>query len=410
MQDSQQGIVNRQSWVWLHRYLGLAIAAFLIVAGLTGSVIAFHRELDTWLNPELFRVQSRGAPLSPSELARRVEAVEPQIRVTAVPLQLAPGESALLSIAPRVDPATEIPYTIEYNQLFADPIIGQVLGTREWGDCCFERKHLIPFLYTLHHRLTIPGKWGMWLMGVVALAWLFSIFVGFYLTLPRRLPFWRTWKSAWLVKRGGDAFRVNFDLHRAAGLWLWTVLLVLAMSSVALNLKAEVFEPVVAFFSPLTPTPFDLRKPHPPDAFFEPTLSFEEAVARAVNEAVRLGWETLPDEVAYRPTYALYSVNFGPAQRGLVSKLGAPVLYVDGLDGRILGARVPGERSAGDVFMQLQYPLHSGKIVGLPGRIVICITGIAVAMLSITGGVIWLKRRRLKGASVRSSLQSVQRS
>lgn len=386
--------MTRQLWVRLHRYVGLGIAVFLIIAGLTGSVIAFHRELDRWLNPELFHVQSRGAPLPPSELAARVEAVEPQIRVTAVPLQLTPGESALLSIAARVNPETGTPFRIEYNQLFADPITGRVLGTREWGACCFERKHLIPFLYTLHHRLTIPGNWGMWLMGAVALAWLFSIFVGFYLTLPRSLPFWRTWKSAWFMKVGGSASRINFDLHRAAGLWLWSVLLVLAMSSVALNLKVEVFAPVVALFSPLTPTPFDSRRPQPPETPIEPLLSFEEAIARATGEAAVHGWKTLPDEVAYRPTYVLYSVNFSPAQRGLASTLGSRVVYVDGLDGRILGTRVPGGGSAGDVFMQLQYPLHSGKIVGLPGRIAICVTGIVVAMLSITGGIIWLRRRR----------------
>ena len=57
----------RPFWVTLHRYGGLAMAVFLLIAGLTGSVIAFHRELDAWLNPDWCYAQPRGERLSPGE-------------------------------------------------------------------------------------------------------------------------------------------------------------------------------------------------------------------------------------------------------------------------------------------------------------------------------------------------------
>jgi uncharacterized iron-regulated membrane protein len=44
--------------------------------------------------------------------------------------------------------------------------------------------------------------------------------------------------------------------------------------------------------------------------------------------------------------------------------------------------------------MNLQLPLHSGNIVGLGGRILISLSGLVTAMLSITGVVIWLRKRR----------------
>ncbi|RYZ64245.1 MAG: PepSY domain-containing protein, partial [Proteobacteria bacterium] len=37
----------------------------------------------------------------------------------------------------------------------------------------------------------------------------------------------------------------SYDLHRAGGLWLWPLLIVMAASSVYLNLAHEVFVPVV---------------------------------------------------------------------------------------------------------------------------------------------------------------------
>jgi uncharacterized iron-regulated membrane protein len=60
--------------------------------------------------------------------------------------------------------------------------------------------------------------------------------------------------------------------------------------------------------------------------------------------------------------------------------------------------------TARDVFTELQVPLHSGQIAGLTGRIVIAAAGIAVATLSITGVVIWLRKR-----ASRSTAQTRQR-
>jgi uncharacterized iron-regulated membrane protein len=37
--------------------------------------------------------------------------------------------------------------------------------------------------------------------------------------------------------------------------------------------------------------------------------------------------------------------------------------------------------------------VHSGRILGLPGRILISFMGLVVAMLSVTGVVIWWRKR-----------------
>ena len=52
--------------------------------------------------------------------------------------------------------------------------------------------------------------------------------------------------------------------------------------------------------------------------------------------------------------------------------------------------------------MWLQFPLHSGRILGLPRRILISLMGLVVAMLSVTGVVIWWKKR---AARVRQELR-----
>lgn len=73
---------------------------------------------------------------------------------------------------------------------------------------------------------------------------------------------------------------------------------------------------------------------------------------------------------------------------------GVKRLFIHAADGRLIGAKVPWEGTGADLFMQLQFPVHSGRMLGLPGRILISLTGLVVAALSITGVVIWLRNRR----------------
>jgi uncharacterized iron-regulated membrane protein len=51
--------------------------------------------------------------------------------------------------------------------------------------------------------------------------------------------------------------------------------------------------------------------------------------------------------------------------------------------------------------------MHSGRILGLPGRILISAMGIVVAALSVTGVVIWYRKRRARlTAQARSESRS----
>lgn len=40
--------------VLVHRYSGLAMTVFLVIVGLTGSFLAFYKELDSTINPQLY--------------------------------------------------------------------------------------------------------------------------------------------------------------------------------------------------------------------------------------------------------------------------------------------------------------------------------------------------------------------
>jgi uncharacterized iron-regulated membrane protein len=93
----------------------------------------------------------------------------------------------------------------------------------------------------------------------------------------------------------------------------------------------------------------------------------------------------------------MYGVGFfEPGNSHADGSLGNPWLYIDAQDGKLLATELPGEGSAGDIFMQAQFPLHSGRLFGVTGRIIISFLGVVVAMLSVTGVMLWARKRRVR--------------
>ena len=400
----------RPALTLVHRWVGLVIAGFLFISGLTGAVISWDHELDDLLNPRLMFAQSKAAPVIPAvDLARAVEARDPRIQVTFLPLAPEPGGTLAIGVEPRQNPTTGKLFKPHYNQVFIDPATGAEQGRREWGAVWpITTETVVSFLYVLHYTLHIPAfwgidRWGIWLLGGIAILWTLDCFVGFYLTLPprRKSPhgqdFWARWKPAWLIKTSASAYRINFDIHRAFGLWLWGVLFTVAFTAFSLNLYSEVFYPVMSKVSQVTPGPFDLRKPVDHDSPIVPTRTYAQVVAVAQADAAQRGWKAPAGSAFYSPEFGIYGVAFHePGGDHGAAGVGPPYLYYDGKTGALLGQRQPWVGTPADIFLQAQFPLHSGRILGLPGRILISLTGVAVAALSVTGVVIWWRKRRAR--------------
>jgi uncharacterized iron-regulated membrane protein len=381
----------RSFFVVLHRWLGLTTAIFLFIAGLSGSVIAWERELDAWLNPAFFRARSGAAALPALALARRIEAADPRVGIGYLPLAIEAGSALIVRVYPRIDPATGRPFELDFDQVAIDPGSGAVLGKRLWGRASLGRLHLIPFLYKLHFTLHLPESAGMVLMGAVALAWTLDCCVALWIAFPSR----KTWRKSFQFRLRAGAHKLNFDLHRSGGVWMWPLLLVLAVTGVSMNLRDQVMAPVVSLFSQLTPTPLAADRRAAPR---EARVTREQALALALTAAQQRGVAVPPGGIFYARSPGVYGVGFyepGHDEHGS-GGLGSPWFYVDGASGAALGAEFPGTGTAGDIFMQAQFPLHSGRILGTPGRALMSVLGLAVAMLSVTGVVIWARKRRAR--------------
>lgn len=415
----------RSFFTLVHRYLGLTIALFLIVTGITGAIISWDHELDEWLNPHLIKTTSSGPTLEPTKLVEMVEREYPQVQVSYFEFP-EPGHSLYMWVEPRVNPDTGKLYQPGFNQIYIDPVSGDVQGKREWGSFWpITKENFVSFLYKLHFSLHIPefwgiDHWGIWLLGAVALIWALDCFVGFYLTLPRKQrstaaspaeegeintsvskrSYWQRWQPAWKVRWFGGPTKLNFDLHRAFGLWTWVLLFIIAFTAFSLNLYREVFYPVMSLVSDVTPTPIDERKPTGPLNPVEAKIAFEDVIDMAREEAIKQGWEKPFGSLWHAREFGVYRAEFfDPSEGHGAGGVGHKALFFDSQDGRLLDAWVPWEGTAADLFVQAQFPLHSGRILGLPGRILISVMGLVIAMLSVTGIVIWWKKHKARKAA-----------
>ena len=370
-------------WVQIHRYVGLAVLAFLTLAAVTGCLIVFRADLDKALNPELYQAPTPGAPIEAAELAQRVMLAYPDLEITAAPFDLHPGQAAVMQVEDRRGPPGR-----DAKDVFVDPASDAILGSRE-DRPGWDRPHLMRGVYFLHYTL-LAGDFGRWFMGLIAAAWAIENLVGFYLTLPTGGPFWKKWTPIWKVNFKAKLPKLMLELHRASGLWLFIGVLILSLTSIGLNFYSELVDPVVNATSRALPSPWDRPAPATPVA---PTLSYPQAAAAAIAAARHAGVTLKPASLTFDKAHDLFGVAFTRSGRMIYSGLGPVTYYVDGRSGRFVYVDSPYADSAGRKFERSLYPLHSGQVFGLTTRWLVMLLGLAITEMSITGLWVWWKKR-----------------
>ncbi|MCB5207535.1 PepSY-associated TM helix domain-containing protein [Methylovorus mays] len=386
--------MSRKLFVRLHRYAGLMLVLFLTVAGLTGASLAFYHELDEWLNPDWMLVTpTASSPVPLAQLARKVSQAYPDHRIARIEFQHSTDRALIVRMESK-QTGDNAPLPM---QVFVNPYTNDILGAREWGKMDISRRGLMPFLFKLHDTLHLPGKVGKWLLGGIAILWLLDCFVGFYLALPRHgllpspIQFMKKWAPAWKIKYQANATRVNFDVHRASGLWLWPVLAVVAFSSFYLNLNREVFRPVMGMLMPFSPLPGDTL-PKVKDGKI--SLDWDAAYQRGLALRPAGADDYRVANISYLAKQNVYRLTFDERQPNAWLTFKREQVFFDANTGELKAQYGYAQGTTGDRLGILQYPLHTGQIFGLPGRILILFTGLLTALLAWTGVFIWFRKRQ----------------
>src|SRR5205809_6277935 len=104
----------------VHLYMGLVGAIFLVILGLTGSVMAFENDIDHWLHPALFYVMPGPRALPEQALIRAAEQ------------RFAPARAASVQVFRAANLARVVQMTVQTPgglKVFVNPYAGSVLGS-----------------------------------------------------------------------------------------------------------------------------------------------------------------------------------------------------------------------------------------------------------------------------------------
>lgn len=385
-------IGGRRLWVMLHRWAGLTISLFLCVAGTTGALLAFYDELHLATAPALLRAQPPApgaAMLDPLELRDRAERASGG-RIDYTRLDQYPGRTMFFYPKPLPGAAP-----LAYEEIRLNPYTGVEQSRRTPGDLSEGVHNLMPFVYDLHHELAL-GEIGRWAFGIAALIWALDCFVGVYLTLPtgraRRLGRWR---KAWTIKRPvQSSHRLKLDFHTAGGLWLWPMLFVFAWSAVSFNLR-PVYDPVMT--AVLGPAGDTLDAPALDAPLDVPAFDWRTARAHGRALAAKLADQhgfTVQGEMnlGIDRSTGIWRYGFS-SDREVFDKYGQSRIYFRDSTGELVRLSLPSGQTARQTADSWLVALHLGFVFGLPYRLFVMCVGLAVTGLSVTGVLIWMRKR-----------------
>ncbi|MEW1781232.1 PepSY-associated TM helix domain-containing protein [Arthrobacter sp. NPDC080086] len=373
-----------------HRWLGLALVGFLVVAGLTGSMMAFYPQLNAITAPSLFRAKppTSDAPLlDPLVLRERLLQQRPGVEADTLPLRTEPGKTLMFPVQPAEPKGND--------ELYVDPYTGKIQGERRWGDAGQGLINAVPFVYRVHYCLTVDGI-GQKILGCVALAWLFASVLGLALTFPATargsVARWRVWRSAWRPRVQGSELAVSFSLHRAGGLWLWLMCIVMAWSAVGLTLGTQVYQPVMRALGGAEPP----GVPRLAQPIASPALSWSQALqtARAhVDQQMRTRGERVEweDALRYDRTRAAFAYRVH-TNADIGNRRAHTTLWLDAQTGKPLAFQPTTGTARGQWISAWLLALHRADLGALAYRIFECVFGLALAGIAISGTCLWWKR------------------
>ena len=406
--------------LWIHRYTGLAIAGFFIIAAITGSLLAFHDELDDIFNQRLAVVEKmQTPPLSIATLHDKVISRYPEYGFSTMPVAIEPNRAVVFAVDKNKGDVKVAPKPL-FQEVYINPYTADIIGARDKDEWAW--RNTMWKVFWLHRELLL-GDIGKLILGIIALVWTINCFIGFYLTFPRavkknqvsrqesakkRASLFKRWLPAWKIRTKTNTFKLNYDLHHAFGLWLWLMLFVIAWSSVGFNLQ-QVYKPVMQAVVGLDGKE---GKSNKADKSSELVRS-ETGTANLVNKANSIDYLSKQANIAAQKNGLTVQQLLGirwveeeqqwqmrfKTNKDIGKKGGASSITVNAIDGSIERVNFAYQNASfGNKVDQWLSTLHMGHISHGAGHLVyqifLALIGLAVAILSGTGVYLWWKGRQ----------------
>lgn len=365
--------LNRQLFR-IHSWLGLINGFFLILLGLSGSALVFRKEIDDWANKELLAIQQQQKRLPLDyfykDIAKRYPAID---GIAWINPDDAPDKAYNFRLY--LNDARITSYDL--GLITYDPFTGKILREGELQNLT---PSIIEWIYQYHFSIQvgIPGAAFVALLGICMII---SIITGLIIYKKHVIQV-----LIFRIKINRKSWRtITSDLHRIVGVWALFFNIIIAFTGFWLNLFA--FEPEV-WSNEMIPTK--------PNALAKQSLD-------SLYQQAFLQMPDLTPQYVYFPTQP--SKKFfvrGAVKDEAAIWAGSNSIHFNPQTGELISIYRIADESLLNKIESTFYSLHIGSYGGITIKVIYIIIGLAPGFLSITGFLLWRRRRRRHKLSIQA--------
>lgn len=379
-----KSISFKKSIKQIHLCLGLASGLVIFIISITGCIYVFEDELKSFFYKDKIYVDVPvgGIKKPISELQKTAQDVlgkNHPIQQIEIPTEA--NRSYLFRPTLKKNPKAftyfgEFEY---YRMLYINPYTGKVIKNE---NATYEFFNIIIFL---HRNLLLNRNVGRYIVGISALVFVLMLITGIILWWPKnsvaikqRLSFIWKKKTKWKRK--------NYDLHNVLGFYSFFFALVIALTG--LTWAFDWFENSVQWVA---------------------NGGKIKTIKPLFSDTTQLATAALPiDSMFYslakqNPKAKLFSINIPKEKKALFNisvytneelSYNRKQYQYDQYSGKLLKSTSFEDKNSGEKLKSMNYDIHVGRILNLPGKFLAFFASLIVASLPVSGFMIWYGRRK----------------
>ena len=356
----------------LHLWLGLMSGLVVFILGLTGCLLAFEIEIRNITEPQRFTKKEDKAVVMPSSVKAEAEKFLEGKELRSMEYQ-PEGQSIIAYYYDEHD----------YKQVFIHPYTGKMIAVKNMNHDFFR------IVLDGHFYLWLPQGIGKPVIASATLIFVVMMISGLILWWPKRKHerkqrFTIRWQSKWRRK--------NYDLHNVLGFYMSWIAIFIAITGLVWGFT-----------------------------WFEKSFYWVTSGGREMLEEVHPHSDTTLDAKPVAAMDKIFSEMWRKKKNDEVLGIYLPLTHTDPLEAGInhrpgtyydmdfyhfdqyTGKELPAEGTyAGsfkdakfaDKLKRMNYDLHTGAVLSIPGKLMAFFASLIAASLPVTGFLIWWGRRK----------------
>lgn len=369
----------------LHLWLGLLSSIIIFIVCLTGSIYAFKQQIEDFVNRDVvyFQPSSNKSKVVIDSLLINFEKYYG--KATSITIYDDNDKNILISSFSKNNKGTSAYY---------NPFSGKIVGVKSTTT-----KNFFSFILDIH-RFLLAGEIGKLINGIAVLIFVFMLFSGFIMWLPKKL---KQLKKRLVIKFKAKFYRVNYDLHKVLGFYSILMLFFISITGLYVSfhwVKNAVIVSLGGDSIIISDTNIALQK--------NLSKSFNTLLDDLSKEDETTNGEVTSIQFLIKKTDSIFSYsgtsiiqlpnelikNYGVAKMNNHNLLGFNV--PDKLDfstnGSVRRKQLFKNLELHEQFKVIAKPLHTGEIMGLPSIILYFFISFIGCSLPVTGFIIWWKK------------------